>query len=63
MSLSSLLHPPGPFRSFNYPDVPLIVTLPLADIVIKVSPHTRTGCVYTSAQKERHHKWSNLKPI
>ena len=48
----SLLHQPGPFRSFEYPDVPLIVTLPLADIFIKVSPNTRTGCVCTVTQTE-----------
>ena len=48
----SLLHPPGPSRSFKYPSIPLIITLPLAAILIKVAPHTRTGRVYTMTQKE-----------
>ena len=37
----TLLHPPGPSRSYKYPDVPVIVTLP-----------SRTGHVYTLTQKE-----------
>ena len=35
----TLLHPPGPSRSYKYPDVPMIVTLP-----------SRTGHVYTLTQ-------------
>ena len=48
----TLLHPPGPSRSYKYPDVPVIVTLPLTEILIKVCPHSRTGRVYTLTQKE-----------
>ena len=48
----TLLHPPGPSRSYKYPDVPVIVTLPLTEILIKVCPRNRTGRVYTLTQKE-----------
>ena len=48
----TLLHPPGPSRSYKYPDVPVIVTLPLTEILIKVCPRSRTGRVYTLIQKE-----------
>ena len=36
----TLLHPPGPSRSYKYPDIPVIVTLP-----------SRTGPVYTLTQR------------
>ena len=48
----TLLHPPGPSRSYKYPDVPVIVTLPLTEILIKVCPRSPTGHVYTLIQKE-----------
>ena len=44
----TLLHPHSP-RS--YPDVPVIVTLPLTEILIKVCPRNRTGHVYTLTQR------------
>ena len=37
---------------YKYPDVPVIVTLPLTEILIKVCPRSRTGRVYTLIQKE-----------
>ena len=45
----TLLHPHSPSRS--YPDVPVIVTLPLTEILIKVCPRSRTGHVYTLTQR------------
>ena len=48
----TLLHPPGPSRSYKYPDIPVIVTLPLTEILIKVCPRDRTGRIYTITQKE-----------
>ena len=36
----TLLHPPDPSRSYKYPDVPVIVTLPLTEILIKVCPRS-----------------------
>jgi hypothetical protein len=48
----TLLHPPGPSRSYKYPDIPVIVTLPLAEILIKVCLRSRTGHVYALSQKE-----------
>ena len=47
----TLSHPPGP-RSYKYPDVPVIITLPHTEILIKVCPHSRTRHVYTLTQKE-----------
>ena len=47
----SLFHPPGPSRSYEYPDVPVIVTLPLTEILIKVCPRSQTGHVYTLTQR------------
>ena len=41
----TLLHPHSPSRS--YPDVPVIITLPLTEILIKVCPRSQTGHVYT----------------
>ena len=48
----TLLPPSGPSRSYKYPDVPVIVTLPLTEILIKVCPRSQTGRVYTLIQKE-----------
>ena len=48
----TLLHPPGPSRSYKYPDVPVIVALPLTEILIKVCPRSRTKRVYTLTHKE-----------
>ena len=50
----TLLHPPGPSRSYKYPDVPVIVTLPITNILIEVCPH-RTGCVYTLIQRDQNY--------
>ena len=36
----TLLHPPGPSRSYKYPDVPVIITSPLTEILIKVCPRS-----------------------
>ena len=47
----SLFHSPGPSRSYEYPDVPVIVTLPLTEILIKVCPRSQTGHVYTLTQR------------
>ena len=43
----TLLHPPGPSRSYKYPDVQVVVTLPL-----EVCPCRWTGRVYTLTQKD-----------
>ena len=48
----TLLHPPSPSHSYKYPDVPVIVTLPLTEIMIEVCPRSRTGRVYTLTQIE-----------
>ena len=45
----TLLHPHSPSRS--YPDVPVIVTLPLTEILIKICPRSQTGHVYTLTQR------------
>ena len=37
--------------SGSYPDVPVIVTLPLTEILIKACPCSRTGHVYTLTQR------------
>ena len=48
----TFLHPYGPTRSFRYPSVPDILTIPATNILTKVSPRTGTGHVYTLTQKE-----------
>ena len=32
----TFLHPSGPSRSYKYPDVPVIITLPLTEILISL---------------------------
>ena len=49
----SLLHPSGPSWSYRYPTIPMIVTLCISNILVKVDPHTRTGRTYTITQKEK----------
>ena len=34
----TLRHSSGPSRSYEYPDIPVIVIFPLTDILIKISP-------------------------
>ena len=48
------LYPNGPSRSFKYPSVPDILTVPLTDILTKVNPKTMTGRdrTYTLGRKE-----------
>ena len=48
----SLLYPHGPCRSFKYPPVPDVLTLPLTDILTLLEPRTTTGRVYTITQKQ-----------
>ena len=48
----TLLHPHGPSRSYKYPTVPDIVTLPLTSILTLVEPRTTTGCTYSVNQRD-----------
>ncbi len=48
----SFLHPHGPSRSYKYPSIPDILTIPLTDILSKVTPRTATGRVYNLTPKE-----------
>ena len=48
----TLLHPQGPARSFKYPSIPDIVTIPSSDILTRVNPNTTTGRTYTLSTKE-----------
>ena len=48
----NFLHPQGPSRSFKYPPVPDILTVPSTDILTKVDPRTLTGRTYTLTRKE-----------
>ncbi len=46
------LHPRGPARSFNYPSIPDILTIPSSDILTTVEPNTATGRAYTLSKTE-----------
>ena len=48
----TLLQSSGASRSFKYPKVPIILTIPITKILTKVNPRTTTGRVYTLTQKE-----------
>ena len=48
----TFLHPHGPSRSFKYPSIPDILTVPVSDILTKVNPRTAKGRVYTLTAKE-----------
>ena len=48
----TLLHPPGPSKSFRFPTSEHIVTVTVKDILTVVDPRTRTGRVYTLSKKE-----------
>ncbi len=48
----NFLHPHGPSRSFRYPQVQDILSIPMSDILTKVDPRTVTGRVYTLTRKE-----------
>jgi len=48
----TFLHPHGPSRSFKYPSIPDILTVPASDILTKVNPRTAKGRVYTLTAKE-----------
>ena len=48
----TLLHPPGPSKSFRFPTSEHIVMVTVKDILTVVNPRTRTGRVYTLSKKE-----------
>ena len=48
----TLLHPHGPNRSFKYPEIQDIRTVPIYDILTVVDSRTRTSRVYTMSNKE-----------
>ena len=56
----TFLHPHGPSRSYKYPSVPDILTIPVTDILSKVSPKTATGRVYNLTQKENREATKKL---
>ena len=57
----SLLHPHGPSRTFKYPPVPDIMTVPLTDVLTKVNPKTPTSRSYTLGRKESKAVTEKLK--
>ena len=48
----TFLHPHGPTRSYYYPSIPDILSVPITDLLARVSPNTKTGHTYTITQKE-----------
>ena len=46
------LYPPGPSKSFSYPDHSDILVVSAEDILTKVNPVTSTGRVYTVSPVE-----------
>ena len=48
----TFLHPHGPTSSYRYPVIPDILSVPVSDLLCRVSPRTVTGRTYTITQKE-----------
>ena len=46
------LHPHGPARSYCYTSIPDILSVPITDLLARVSPNTATGRTYTITQKK-----------
>ena len=57
----TLLHPPSPSLSYKYPDVPVIVTLPLTEILIKVCPLVKQDMLIPLLRKRLKLQWTNWK--
>ena len=57
----TFLHPHWPARSYKYPCIPDTLTIPVTDILSKVSPRTATGHVYTISQRESREATAKLK--
>ena len=56
----SFLHPHGPAHSYCYPSIPDILTVPITDLLAKVTPKTVTGRTYTVSQKESRESTKKL---
>ena len=48
----TFLHPHGPARSYCYHSIPDILSVPITDLLARVSPNTATGRTYTITRKE-----------
>ena len=59
----TFLHPHGPSRSFKYPHIQDILSIPMSDILTTVDPRTATGRVYTITQKESRAASEKLRTI
>jgi hypothetical protein len=56
----TFLHPHGPARSYRYPSIPDILSVPIPDLLARVSPYTATGRTYTITQKESRESTKRL---
>lgn len=56
----TLLHPHGPARSYCYPPTPDVLSVPITDLLSRVSPKTKTGRTYTITQKESRESTKKL---
>ena len=56
----TFLHPHGPARSYSYPSIPDILTVPVNDLLARVTPKTATGRTYTITRKESRESTKKL---
>ena len=49
----TFLHPQGSARSYKYPTIPDILSIPISDILSKVNPRTAKGRTYTLQRREK----------
>ena len=59
----TFLHPHGPARSYKYPCIPDTLTIPVTEILSKVSPRTARGRIYTISQRESREATAKLKSL
>ena len=56
----TFLYPHGPARSYYYPSIPDILSVPITDLLARVSPNTAPGHTYTITQKESRESTKKL---